>query len=337
MGRDAVRRGWGATGKQARAAACALLALYALAGSPRPAGAQDVTYLSLGTGAVNGVYYPVGRAICRLFNRNIAPLTARCGVESTPGAVYNMIKLREGELEFAMVQSDTASDAFAGRGPFAGRSQPSLRSVASLHPELITIVARAGAGVENLDDLRRKRLNTGVLGSGARTTWGVVEAAMDWTPADRPVLSEFKPDVALTALCKNQLDAVLLLVGHPSAVVRKSLEACDTRIVPVAGAAIDQLVAASPHFQTGLIPATAYGESADVPSFGVRSVLVTSAAIGDDIVYAMTKALLRNVDGLRQSHPALANLTPQQMMKEAIVAPLHPGALKAYRELGLMN
>ena len=135
-----------------------------------------------------------------------------------------------------MVQSDTASDAFAGRGPFAGRPQPSLRSVASLHPELITIVARAGAGIESLDDLRRKRLNTGVLGSGSRTTWSAVEDAAGWTAADRPVLSELKPDVALTALCKDQLDAVLLLVGHPSAVVRKSLDACDTRIVPVAGA-----------------------------------------------------------------------------------------------------
>jgi TRAP transporter TAXI family solute receptor len=337
MGRDAVRRALDDGGRLARAAACTLLALAALAATPRPAAAQDLKYLSLGTGAVNGVYYPVGRAICRLFNRNIAPLSARCGVESTPGAVYNMIKLSEGELEFAMVQSDTASDAFAGRGPFAGRSQPSLRSVASLHPELITIVARAGARLDSLDDLRRKRLNTGVLGSGSRTTWAAVEDATGWVPADRPVLSEFKPDVALTALCKDQLDAVLLLVGHPSTVVRKSLEACDTRIVPVAGAAIDRLVAASPHFQTGLIPATAYGLPADLPSFGVRAVLVTSSGMGDDIVYALTKAILSNVEDLRRSHPALAGLTPQQMMKDAIVAPLHPGALRAYRELGLTN
>ena len=319
------------------AVACALIALGALAASARPSAAQDMTYLSLGTGAVNGVYYPVGRAICRLFNRSAAPLTARCGAESTPGAVYNITKMREGELEFALVQSDTASDAFAGRAPFAGRPQPSLRSVASLHPELITIVARAGARIENLDDLRRKRLNTGVLGSGSRTTWSAVEDAAGWTAADRPVLSELKPDVALTALCKDQLDAVLLLVGHPSAVVRKSLDACDTRIVPVSGAAVDRLAATSPHFQTGLISATAYGLPADVKSFGVRAVLVTSAGMRDDIVYAMTKAILQNVDDLRRSHPALANLSPQQMMKEAIVAPLHPGALKAYRELGLMN
>ncbi len=337
MGRDAVKRGPRMAGGLAGAAACALIAIGALATSPAPAAAQDMTYLSLGTGAVNGVYYPVGRAICRLFNRSAAPLTARCGVESTPGAVYNLTKLREGELEFAMVQSDTASDAFAGRGPFAGRPQPSLRSVASLHPELITIVARAGAGIESLDDLRRKRLNTGVLGSGSRTTWSAVEDAAGWTPADRPVLSELKPDVALTALCKDQLDAILLLVGHPSAVVRKSLDACDTRIVPVAGAAIDRLAAAVPHFQTGLIPATAYGLPADLPSFGVRAVLVTPAGTADDIVYAMTRAILRNVDDLRRSHPALAGLTPQQMMKDAIVAPLHPGALRAYRELGLTN
>jgi TRAP transporter TAXI family solute receptor len=324
-------------GGLAGAAACALVALGMLTASARPSVAQDMTYLSLGTGAVNGVYFPVGRAICRLFNRSAAPLTARCGVESTPGAVYNLTKLREGELEFAMVQSDTASDAFAGRGPFAGRPLPSLRSVASLHPELITIVARAGAGIASLDDLRRKRLNTGVLGSGSRTTWSAVEDAVGWSAAERPVLSELKPDVALTALCKDQLDAVLLLVGHPSGVVRKALDACDTRIVPVAGAAIDRLAAAVPHFQTGLIPATAYGLPADLPTLGVRAVLVTPAGMGDDIVYAMTRAILHNMDDLRRSHPALAGLTPQQMVKDAIVAPLHPGALRAYRELGLTN
>lgn len=337
MGRDAVKRGPRIAGRLAGAATSALVALAVLAASARPSAAQDITYLSLGTGAVNGVYYPVGRAICRLFNRTAPSPAARCGVESTPGAVYNITKMREGELEFAMVQSDTAFDAFAGRGPFAGRPQPSLRSVASLHPELITIVARAGARIESLDDLRRKRLNTGVLGSGSRTTWSAVEETAGWAAAERPVLSELKPDVALTALCKDQLDAVLLLVGHPSAVVRKSLDACDTQIVPVSGTAIDRLAAASPHFQTGLIPATAYGLPADLKSFGVRAVLVTSAGMSDDIVYAMTRSILQNLDDLRRSHPALAGLTPQQMMREAIVAPLHPGALRAYREAGLMN
>ena len=332
-----MRRGQSVAGGLAGAAACALLVFSALIASARPSAAQDMTYLSLGTGAVNGVYFPIGRAICRLFNQTAAPLTARCGVESTPGSAYNMTKLRDSELEFAIVQSDTASDAFAGRGPFAGRPQPSLRFVASLYPELITIIARAGTGIGSFDDLRRKLLNIGVLGSGPRTTWGALADAAGWAAADQPVLSELKPDVALTALCKDQIDAVFLLVGHPSAVVRKSLDACDTRIVPVAGAAIDRLAAALPHFQTGTVPATAYGLPADLPSFGVRAVLVTSAGMGDDIVHAMTRAILLNVDDLRRSHPALADLTPQQMMKDTIVAPLHPGALRAYRELGLTN
>jgi uncharacterized protein len=86
-----------------------------------------------------------------------------------------------------------------------------------------------------------------------------------------------------------------------------------------------------------MVPTTAYGLPADLPSFGVRTVLVTSAGMGDDIVHAMTRSILLNVDDLRRSHPALAGLTPQQMMKDTIVAPLHPGALRAYRELGLTN
>ena len=337
MGRDSVMLVPRAAMISARLLACAWLAAAALGAFSRPAGAQDLAYVSLGTGNVNGVYYPVGRVICRLFNLSATSMPARCGVESTPGSVYNMTKLRDGELEFAIVQSDTASDALSSRGPFAGRSPPDFRSVASLHPELITVIARAGGGIEGLDDLRRRRLTTGVLGSGSRTTWAAVEAAAGWTSAERPVLIDLKPDAALAALCKDQLDAIVLLIGHPSASVRRSLDACDTAIVPLAGPAIDKLVAASPHFQAGSVPGSAYRLPADLPSFGVRAVLVTSAGMSEDIVYAMTVAILRNLDDLRRSHPALAGLSPQQMMKDAIVAPLHPGALRAYRELGLTN
>jgi TRAP transporter TAXI family solute receptor len=317
------------------AAACALFALGTLASGP--AQGQDVTYLSLGTGNVNGVYHPVGRVICRQFNRVAAPLKARCGAEATPGAVYNMTKLGEGELEFAFVQSDNVADALAGRGPFAGSRQSAFRLVVSLHPELVTLIVRAGAGIEGLDDLRGKRLTTGMLGSGSRTTWSAVEAATGWAQSERPVLSDYKPDAALAALCKDQLDAVMLLVGHPSATVRKALQACDTRLVPVTGPAVEKLVSASPHFQRGSIPAAAYGQPADLPSFGVRAMLVTSARTEEGIVYAMTSAILRNLDELRRSHPALSDLTPQQMVRDTVGLPPHPGAVRAYRELGLTN
>jgi TRAP transporter TAXI family solute receptor len=326
MGRDALSWWAGLATLPTRAV---LLAL-AMAWPADASRAQDMNYISLGTGAVNGVYYPVGRAMCRLFNRDAGPAIGRCGVESTPGSVYNLTKLRTGELDFAIVQSDTVSDAVEGLGPFRGDPQRWLRAVASLHPEVITLVARAGADIGSLAGLKRKRLNIGVLGSGSRTTWTALQDATGWAPGDSPVLSELKPDVALTALCSNQLDAVLLLVGHPSAVVRKYLDACDTKVVPVEGSVVESLLGRSRQYQRGTIPAESYGLPGDVPSLGVRAILMTSASEPDEVVQAMTTVVIKNLEELRRSHPALGGLDPEQMMTQALTAPLHPGALKAF-------
>jgi TRAP transporter TAXI family solute receptor len=299
--------------------------------------AEEMNLLSLGTAAMSGVYYPVGRAICRIFNRQSGGPALRCSAESTPGSIYNLLKLDEGELDLALVQSDTQFQAYMGQGHWAGRPDRDLRSIASLHPELLTIVATEGSGVATVQDLKGKRLNPGALGSGGRATWGALEQASGWTAADRPILSELKPEVGLSALCGDQLDATVLLVGHPSPMVRRHLEACATRLVPVEGAMVDTLLSSRPYYRRGAIAASSYDLPADVPSFGVSATLVTSSRLGMDVGYAMAKALVTGIDELRRSHPSLAGLDPKQMVSDGLTAPLHPGAEKAYRELKLIS
>jgi TRAP transporter TAXI family solute receptor len=300
------------------------------------AGAQEVTYLSIGTGQATGVYYPVGREVCRILNEAAAGDAIRCGPEATPGSIYNLQKLHERELDFAIVQSDTQFDASRGLGAFAGKPASWLRSVAALHPELMAVLVRQDSGIQSLSDLKGKRVNAGVRGSGSRSTWDAFEAAARWSPEERGTITELKPDVAQTALCANRIDASLLLVGHPSGAVARQLAACPTRLLPIQGPEVDKVVQGAPQFRPGEIPATAYGLEAAVPSFGVRATLVTTASMGDDVVYRLTKALLDDLDQLRKAHPALAGLMPATMAKEGLTAPLHPGAARAYREAGVL-
>ena len=302
-----------------------------------PAQSAEVTYVSMGTGATNGVYYPVGNAICRIVNKSGAAANLWCSAESTPGSIYNLSKLGEGELECAIVQSDTQHEAYNGRGTFAGTPKPWLRSIASLHPELMTIIARPGLAADGLEALKRKRLNAGPIGSGSHSTWSALEQGSGWKLYERAILSEMKADLALTALCADQLDAEIFLVGHPSAVVRKHLQACESEIVPVAGPMIDMLLSTLPYYKRGVIAAGAYGLKADVPTFGVRATLVTSAKLNDQVAYTVARNLIGNIDELRAAHPALASLDRAQMAREALTAPLHPGAERAYREAGLIG
>ncbi|HKM70700.1 MAG TPA: TAXI family TRAP transporter solute-binding subunit [Stellaceae bacterium] len=120
------------------------------ASSPAPARADDPVFASIGTGELNGIYYPVGKAICQIVNQDLRTYGVRCSPEATPGSVYNIGALQSGELEFAIVQSDVQFAAYKGEGAWTGRPFPALRSVVSLYPELVTVMARADSHIQDL-------------------------------------------------------------------------------------------------------------------------------------------------------------------------------------------
>lgn len=297
------------------------------------------TFISIGTGAVTGVYYPAGGAICRLVNRDRATHGIRCGVESTGGSVFNVNAIRSGELEFGVAQSDIQYNAVNGTGQFTeGGAFEGLRAVFSLHPEPFTVVARADSGIREFADLRGKRVNIGNPGSGQRATMDVVLAAMGWTVADFAVASELPPAEQAAAMCDNNVDAIIYTVGHPSGAIQEATTACDTVLVNVTGAEIDALIAANPYYRTAVIPGGMYrGSPEDTTTFGVGATFVTSAEVPEEVVYQVTRAIFENLDQFKALHPALAGLDPAQMVTDGLSAALHPGAERYYREAGLLQ
>lgn len=296
-------------------------------------------FITIGTGGVTGVYYPTGGAICRLVNKGRKEHGIRCSVESTGGSVYNINTIREGELEFGVAQSDWQYHAFNGsarfeeNGPFEG-----LRAVFSVHPEPFTVVARADAGVTNFADLEGKRVNIGNPGSGQRGTMEVLMGALGWTTDNFSLATELKVAEQSAALCDNQIDAMVVTVGHPSGTIQEATTACDAVIVNVAGDAVDGLVADNSFYRTATIPGGMYrGTDGDVSTFGVGATFVTSAAVSEEAVYAVVSSVFENLDAFRKLHPAFANLDPKQMANDGLSAPLHPGAEKYYREKGLID
>ncbi|MBL4918805.1 TAXI family TRAP transporter solute-binding subunit [Szabonella alba] len=297
------------------------------------------TFISIGTGGVTGVYYPAGGAICRLVNRDRAEHGIRCGVESTGGSVFNVNAIRSGEMEFGVAQSDIQFHSLNGSGQFAdGGAFEGLRAVFSLHPEPFTVVARADAGITNFEDLKGKRVNIGNPGSGQRATMDVVLEALGWTVADFAVASELPPAEQAAALCDNNVDAMVYTVGHPSGAIQEATTACDTVLVNVTGDAITALIEANPYYRVATIPGGMYrGTDSDATTFGVGATFVTSADVPEEVVYNVTKAIFENLDQFKSLHPALENLDPEQMVNDGNSAPLHDGAVRYYREAGLMQ
>jgi len=315
------------------------LGLAAAAASAMIAGsAMAEEFITIGTGGGTGVYYPTGGAICRLVNKNRKETGVRCSVESTGGSVYNVNTIKEGELEFGVAQSDIQYNAYNGVVQFEGEPFEGLRSVVSVHPEPFTVVARADAGVKTFEDLKGKRMNIGNPGSGQRATMEVVMDKLGWTSDDFALATELKPSEQSAALCDNQIDAMVYTVGHPSGSIQEATTACDSVLVEVAGPAIDELVADNPYYRVATIPGGMYrGNDEDVKTFGVGATIVTSADVSEDAVYAVVSAVFENFDDFKGLHPAFANLKPEEMIKDGLSAPLHPGAIKYYKEKGWME
>lgn len=303
------------------------------------AGAGAETFITIGTGGVTGVYYPTGGAVCRLVNKDRGEHGIRCSVESTGGSVYNIDTMRAGELDMGVVQSDVQYNALNGEGEDFQDAGPfeDLRAVFSVHPEPFTVVARADSGIESFDDLRGKRVNVGNPGSGQRATMEVLMEAKGWTMDDFALASELKSAEQAQALADDKIDAIVFTVGHPSGSIQEATTTVDAKLIPVAGAEVDELVKSNPYYSKAVIPGGMYrGTDKDVETFGVKATFVSSAAVPEEVVYAVTKAVFENFEDFKKLHPAFANLQKQDMATEALSAPLHPGAEKYYKEAGLM-
>src|SRR5690554_1324075 len=312
-------------------------AMFAAMLAPVPAAAQQ-KFVSIGTGGVTGVYYAAGGAICRLVNKDRAEHGIRCSVESTGGSVFNVNTIKAGELDLGVVQSDVGYNAYNGDGQFkdAG-AYKKLRSVFSIHPEPFTVVAGKDTGVKTFEDLQGKRFNIGNPGSGTRASMEQLLAAMGKDHSFFSLASELRPDEHGQALCDGKIDGFFYGVGHPSANIQDPTTTCGAQLIPLTGAAVDGLVEKYPYYAKVSIPGGLYPNNPnDTPTYGVLATFVTSEDVADEYVYEVVKAVFNNFEDFKRLHPALAHLVKEDMVKNGLSAPLHPGAEKFFKEQGLL-
>ncbi|ELP6738020.1 TAXI family TRAP transporter solute-binding subunit [Vibrio vulnificus] len=317
-----------------------LVKVGAIAAAVMGAGAVHAQeFITIGTGSVTGVYYPTGGAICKLVNKDRKDHNIRCSVESTGGSIYNVNTIRSGELDFGIVQSDWQYHGYKGTSKFEEQGPyTKLRAMFSLHTEPFNIIARSDAGIDKLEDLKGKRVNIGNPGSGDHATMSVVMDAMGWNNDSFKLASELKGSERSQALCDNKIDAFIYMVGHPNGSIKEATTSCDAKLVSATGQQIDKIVADNPYYAYSTVPAGMYrGTDKDVKSFGVAATLVTTADVSDDVAYNVAKAVFENFDTFKRLHPAFATLKKEDMVSAGISIPLHPGAVKYYKEVGLLK
>ena len=313
-----------------------LVGLVLAAAAPAASEAREPqTVVTIGTGPLRGIYYPVARAICRVVDRELRAERIRCSPETTFGSVYNVEMLQAGELDFALVQADVQHQALAGIGRWAGQPVAGLHAVFGVFEEGFVVVAGPGADIARIEDLRGRRVATGVPGSGTRATWDALAAQLGWTGADRvraPGSSNFAE-----GLCTGSIDAAVAVVFHPTPAMRDQLAACATRLVPVTGPALDRLLAEHPYFRRLTIAAGVYGTPSAVETFGVASDFIAGPRANPRIVAAIARVVAAHAEELSTQVPALAQFGMRGLPGPGLTAPLHPAAAAVYRERGMLR
>ena len=292
----------------------------------------------IASGEVVGLYYPEAGAVCRLLDKDRARHGLHCLVDPTAGSVANIAALRSGDVQFAIVQSRTLSQAINATGVFAKEKPFSeLRPLLSLHGEALVVVIAPNSKIKTPADLKGKRLNLGHPGNFQRSMAEALLKAEGIALTDLGAALEMDAAAQVKALCDNKIDAAFFTGLHPMPEVQEAMDVCGGQLLPLKDSAIDRLVKEDGAYARLTIQEDDYqGLKVKVPSFGPRAVLVATSTLSKEDGYEVVKAVFDNLKTLQGMHPLLARLDRHAMAREGLSgAPLHEGAQRYYGEAGL--
>lgn len=318
-----------------KALAMILAGVVAMAPAMQAEGAERRT-LMIGSGEVTGYYFPAAGALCRVVNKE-RPRGMGCAVVPSKGSAANVTALKAGDEDLALLQSRAAQLALAGAegfkeaGPF-----PELRAVMTLHGESVVVLARQGAGIDSLADLKGKRVNLGRPGSFQRNMAEIVLEAAGLSEGELSPAVELDLAEQAGELCEGNIDVAFFAGIHPMDQVAAAIDECNAVLVPVKAKSLDATLKRAPWLSRATIRKGVYdGMKDDVPSLQLKAVLATTTRMPADEVYDLLKAVHANFGAFTRLHPVLNGLSKGETAKDGLTLKLHDGADKFYGETGL--
>ena len=307
------------------------VALSAIALSAPAAHAQQ--FINVLTGGTSGVYYPLGVAIGKIYSDKIPNVKTQ--VQATKASVENLNLLEQGRGEIAFTLGDSLKAAWEGDEDAGFKKKlTKLRTIGAIYPNYIQIVATADSGIKTLSDLKGKTLSVGAPKSGTElNSRAILKAAgMDYKDLGKV---EYLPFAESVDLMKNrQLMATLQSAGLGVASLKDLSNSSDINVVSVPKEVVDKI---GPPFISAIIPANTYkGQDKDVPTAAVVNYLVTSSAVSDDLAYQMTKLVYESLPDLEAAHSAAKGIKLENAALGSPV-PMHPGAIRYFKEKGLIK
>jgi uncharacterized protein len=299
---------------------------------------QQRLFFGIATGGTGGTYYPLGGMLAQLIS-NKATADGRKVVataEAAGASVGNAKLLGNREIESAFVAADILDAAFTGSGQFQGAALKNVRALGALYPETVQLITRADFNINSVRDLKGKSVSSGAPGSGQ------YQLLTDLLKVHGMSRSDVKEDSssftqAVDKIKDGNLQATLITAGVPTAAVTDFAQSHALKVITLSGPEIAELQKAQPYYASVKLPAGTYkGQTAAVDTLAVMAVWATHDQVSESVAYEVTKALYENVAIMGQVHVQGKNISLSTATAVG-TAPLHPGALKYFREKGIVK
>ncbi len=314
--------------------------------------AQDMTFFRIGTGGAGGTYFPIGGIIANAISNPPGSRACEdggnCGVpglvaiaQSTNASAHNVNAIQAGQMEAGLSGAATLHFAYHGVGKYEGQAKPDLRVIANLFPEDLHLVMPKDGALNGLADLKGKRVGIAQAGSGTQIA---VELIIGDHGVNRGNIDEAELNNSQSAerLADGQLDAYFYAAGTPVAAMIQLDNTKGMELYNFSDAEVKQANATVPYYIPSKIPAGTYpGVGYDVNTVAVSGIMVTNANVDEELIYNITKAMWSKTARklLDNGHPKGKAITLDTALDgvDGIGVPLHPGAERFYREVGLLK
>lgn len=322
--------------KRIRSLCLTLTLALALAATTAVAAHAAKTNISFPTAATTGALYPLGAGIANVWNTKLDTVSAR--VQASNGGIQNLNLLKSGDAQVSFAVSSITYEALHGMRGFTDRAYKGVRVLAGLYYNPNQVVARSEAGVATLADFKGKRFAPGAAGGTTE-----VESRIHFTAAGLAYPGDIKAQFvgfteSIDLMRNRQLDGAWIMAGLPTAAVTEMCATAGGKLVSMDAALIKKLQADQPWYSEFTIPEGTYdNQSEPVRTTAVKMLLLTDAAMPEELVYSLAKTFWENLDELGKAHSVMKTVTREMAVTDLSGIPLHPGAEKYYREVGLLQ
>jgi TRAP transporter TAXI family solute receptor len=289
-------------------------------------------HMTIGTASLGGAFYPVGNGVAEIVTRYAPGI--KMTAEVTGGSTENPRLVGTGQTDIGITNANHAFQAYRGEAPFTKKYD--VVAIGALHGSVLHIVTIDKTGVRSIPDLRGKKIAAGPTGGGSIPMLKAVLAVYPEVKFEDLKPSYVSYSDGITALKDGNVQAALVGAGVPAAAVMELGVGHRVRFVEISEEKMAEITKKFPYHTREVIPAAVYKTDKDEVVMGVRNLLVVSSQMNEKIAYEITKAIYSNLDKLATYHASLKHV----ILKDAVQVtgvPFHPGALKFFKEKGLIQ